>query len=284
MEKEIPQVLFGDEIRIKQCILNLLTNAVKYTEMGQVVFKVSFEEKDEKSIWLKILVSDSGIGMKKEDMDKLFSPFQRIEEKRNRFVEGTGLGLSITEQLLRLMGSQLFVESVYGMGSDFSFTIEQPVLKWEPIGDTWTQEAKKKNHISENKELFHAPEARILVVDDMEMNLVVMENLLKRTMVAVDSAISGKEALQKAAGASYDIIFLDHMMPDMDGIETLRALKKAGLVKNSVCIALTANAVAGARERYLSVGFADYLSKPVDGEGIEKMLLQYLPEEKVEKV
>lgn len=284
VDPEIPQELFGDMIRIKQCALNLLTNAVKYTEMGQVMFRVSYEKKDEKSILLKIMVSDSGIGLKKEDIDKLLLPFQRIEEKRNHFIEGTGLGLNITSRLLDLMGSSLSVESVYGMGSDFSFVVEQTVINWEPVGETWKKAEKEGVENVRSKELFQAPEAKILVVDDIEMNLVVTESLLKRTLVQVDTVLSGKEALEKVLHTAYDVVFIDHMMPDMDGIETMRALKRLETMENkkhTTYIVLTANALAGARERYLSVGFSDYLSKPVDGEQLEKMLLKYLPKEKI---
>jgi len=280
VDGSIPHLLYGDEIRIKQIILNLLTNAVKYTEEGEVRFSIAHEQTAEKEILLKVTVADTGIGMKEEDLDRLFSPFARIEEKRNRSIEGTGLGMSIVKQLLALMDSRLEVQSVYGKGSEFSFVIRQRVVKWEPIGDFSARYAVANEKREEYHELFRAPAARILVVDDTEVNLTVMKNLLKRTEIRIDTALSGKEALQMIRDHTYDVVFIDHMMPDMDGIETLEHIRN---ITDSipVCIALTANAVSGAREMYLEAGFADYLSKPIDGKRLELMLKRYLPKDKL---
>ena len=281
--EEIPHLLFGDEIRIRQCVINLLTNAVKYTEAGSVTMKVTFEKKDEKHILLGFSVEDTGMGMKKEDLEKLFAPFQRIEEKRNRSIEGTGLGMSIVRQLLSLMDSELTVESEYGKGSVFTFSVEQEVVKWEEIGDYSKRFREVNSESGAYQELFHAPDAKILVVDDTEMNLTVIQSLLKKTQIHIDTAGSGKEALALASKDSYDAVFIDHMMPDMDGIETLQHLREIAENRETPAVALTANAVSGAREMYLSAGFTDYLSKPVDGEKLEKMLYDLLPKEKLKK-
>ncbi len=280
VDENTPYLLYGDEIRIRQCALNLLTNAVKYTEEGTVRLSVSFEKKDDEHILLNIKVSDTGIGIRHEDLKKLFETFTRIEEKRNRTIEGTGLGMNITQELLSLMGSKLDVRSEYGKGSEFSFTVEQKVLGWNGIGDYASRFENEKGH--NYNALFHAPDASILVVDDTEVNLSVIENLLKRTKIQVDTASSGKAALKLAEEKQYDIILLDHMMPEMDGIETLHHMKESGKNTETPTVALTANAVSGAREKYLKAGFTTYMSKPVDGEKLEKLLCDLLPENKIE--
>lgn len=281
---KIPHQLFGDEIRIKQVILNLLTNAVKYTEYGMVSLEVDYRVVSEDAIGLVVKVRDTGIGIKEEDVERLFSPFTRVEEKRNRSIEGTGLGMSIVKQLLSLMGSQLEVESTYGEGSTFSFEIQQSVLHWEPMGDFCERFAMEEGSPHAYRELFHAPDAHILVVDDTEVNLAVIQNLLKKTQMDIDTACSGREAIRAADSKDYDMIFIDHMMPDMDGIETLHQLQEHHPDCATVYVALTANAVYGAREMYLEAGFQDYLSKPVDGMTLEAMLQQYLPPEKIHSV
>ena len=280
----IPYVLYGDEIRLKQIVTNLLTNAVKYTEKGSVTMQVGCHKRDEKSIVLFVAVKDTGRGMKKEDMDKLFSPFKRIEEEQNRNIEGTGLGLSITKQLLSLMNSELKVESVYGEGSTFSFEIVQEVKGWDEIGD-YTK--AYKNTQKENKryqQLFTAKDARVLVVDDVSMNLKVFAGLLKKTQIQIDSALSGEEGLELAAQNKYDLIFIDHMMPGMDGIEMLTHLEEAKYELNADVprVALTANAISGAREFYINEGFTEYLTKPIDVRKLEGMIAKLLPEDKIE--
>ncbi len=281
-DEHIPHVLMGDEIRIRQCVMNLLTNAVKYTEKGQVTLSVGYEKTSDDHILLSFNVKDTGIGMKEEDMENLFSPYKRIEEKRNRTIEGTGLGMSITRQLLQLMGSNLEVHSEYGKGSEFSFAIDQEVVKWEDLGNYADRFESLAGHEGEYHELFHAPGARILVVDDTEVNLTVMKNLLKKTKIQIDTAKSGKEALVLTRDNLYDVIFIDHMMPEMDGIETLKNIRKEGASKDAPCVALTANAVSGAREMYLEAGFVDYLSKPVEGAKLEEMLRSIISADKVE--
>ncbi len=282
VDEAIPAHLIGDEIRIRQCALNVLTNAVKYTEKGSVALTIGYKKTGEDRIALRFSVSDTGIGMKQEDMERLFTPFARIEEKRNRNIEGTGLGLSITKQLLALMDSRLEVESVYGKGSTFAFSIDQPVADWTGIGNL-DERIRAAAQRREYRELFHAPQARILVVDDMPVNLAVIKGLLKRTQITVDTSESGAEALALAAQHRYDAAFIDHMMPEMDGVETLHELRKLPGTEGLPCIALTANAISGARDRYLAAGFSDYLSKPVDGAKLEEMLRQCLPAEKIQE-
>ena len=279
-DEHLPRILNGDEIRVRQCVMNLLTNAVKYTEAGEVTLDITYDKKDEDHIMLCFVVKDTGIGMKEEDMENLFSPYKRIEEKRNRSIEGTGLGMSITRQLLDLMGSTLKVHSEYGRGSEFSFSVEQAVIKWDVIGSNVISGMSERTH--EYHELFHAPGARILVIDDTEMNLTVIQSLLKRTCIGIDTALSGRDGIALATEHYYDVIFIDHMMPDMDGIETLGHIRKDTKNKDVPAVALTANAVSGAREMYLDAGFTDYLSKPVDGEKLEQLIFGMLPEEKRE--
>lgn len=282
-EPEIPSVFYGDEIRLKQVVTNILTNAVKYTEKGSVTLSVSFRKTDEKRGNLKISVKDTGIGIRKEDQGKLFSAFERIEEERNRNIEGTGLGMNITSRLLAMMGSNLDVQSEYGEGSEFSFEVEQLVVNWEPIGDFKEALRRSKQKRERYKESFQAPEARVLVVDDTPMNLNVFKGLVKRTKVQVNTAESGFECLEMVREKKYDIIFLDHRMPKLDGVETKKRMETLEGNQNEgvPVIALTANAVSGAKEEYLALGFTDYLSKPIAGEKLERMMRRYLPEEKV---
>ncbi len=286
-DQETPKLLYGDEIRIKQVITNILTNAVKYTEKGSVTFSVKFERvpDDPDSVLLCVAVKDTGIGIKPEDMEKLFSKFERIEEKRNRNVEGTGLGMTITLNLLEKMGSSLQVESTYGVGSTFSFKLRQRVNKWEPLGDYKASYQELLKGHKKYREKFTAPEALVLMVDDNPMNLTVFKSLIKQTRVQVDTANDGDEGLLLAQEKKYDIIFLDHMMPGKDGIETLHELKKqeSGPNRNTPVICLTANAISGAREQYIEAGFNDYLTKPIDTDKLEEMLLTYLPQEKMQE-
>ncbi|MBR6469791.1 MAG: response regulator [Lachnospiraceae bacterium] len=284
-DRKLPRGLFGDEVRIKQVITNILTNAVKYTEKGSVTFRIGFDDLDvfPEQIMLNVSVKDTGIGIKPEDMPKLFSEFERIEEERNRNIEGTGLGMSITWRLLDLMGSRLMVDSTYGVGSTFSFSLKQRVINRNELGDSYNAYQNKRKKY-ETK--FTAPEARILVIDDTEMNLMVFKSLLKKTFIQIDTACSGDEGLKYAAGDKYDIVFIDHMMPGKDGIETLHDLKgsEGGPNKATPAICLTANAISGAREKYLSEGFDDYITKPIDPTALEEIILKYLPRERVNEL
>ncbi len=284
-DKNLPKILYGDEVRIKQVITNILTNAVKYTEKGSVTFSIKFKRAadDAENIILLVSIKDTGIGIKPEDIKKLFAEFERIEEGRNRNVEGTGLGMPITKNLLYLMNSSLKVESIYGLGSKFSFELKQKVIQWEPLGDyeaAYKAGLKKKKKY---KEKFTAPAAKVLVVDDNSMNLMVFKSLLKKTQIQIDAASSGDEGIILTQKNKYDIIFLDHMMPDKDGIETLQELRaqKKNLNRNTFAVCLTANAVSGAREKYIAAGFDNYLTKPINPNKLEEMLLEYLPKEKI---
>lgn len=280
--EDIPYLLYGDEIRLKQVLTNLLTNAVKYTEEGNVILKVDWKEAGDSAIQLIVSVIDTGIGIKEEDIEKLFVSFERIEEKRNRNIEGSGLGLSITKQLLELMDSSLNVRSEYGVGSTFSFTLKQGIRDRKPVGKFREKYAYSNEKIKRYRTTFVAPNARILVVDDNAMNLSVVEGLLKNTKIQVDLANGGEEALAKAKDIPYDIIFMDHMMPYMDGIETLKNIKMTKDSPNldTPIIVLTANAVSGAKEMYLEQGFVDYMSKPIQGKKLEEKIVEYLPESK----
>ena len=283
VDETLPSELFGDEIRIKQVITNILTNAVKYTEKGGVTLKVGYKKNSNEKILLCVSVKDTGIGIKPEDIKKLFSAFERIEEKRNRTIEGTGLGMNITQRLLEMMGTSLQVASVYGEGSEFWFEIAQKIINNHPIGNFAETYRHSLSQHKKYKEKFTAPNARILVVDDTVMNLTVMKGLLKMTKVRLDTAESGFECLNLVTQTKYDIIFLDHRMPGIDGIETLKRMKtlEGNLNVDTPTISLTANAVSGARKIYLDAGFQDYLTKPIDSSKLEEMMIAYLPKEKV---
>ena len=286
VDSSMPSILVGDEVRLKQVVTNLLTNAVKYTEEGKVALSVSYKKMDDRTVIIHIEVSDTGIGIKKEDLDKLYSPFERIEEIRNRTIEGTGLGMSIVKKLLALMDTKLIVESDYGVGSSFRFSIRQTVVSWDELGDF---KKKYKEYVSSAEKYhqrFQAPDAAILVVDDTEMNLTVIKSLLKKTLLQVDTALSGYEMLDMVQKKKYDIIFLDHRMPMMDGIEAFHKMQELQDNKNKATpvIALTANAISGARQEYIGHGFDDYLAKPVNANELEKIVEKYLPPEKVSSV
>lgn len=282
VSENIPYLLFGDEIRIKQVIINLLTNAVKYTKEGSIVLKVDWKEAGDSHIMLIVSVTDTGIGIKEEDINRLFVSFERIEEEKNRNIEGNGLGLSITKELLELMDSQLNVRSEYGVGSTFSFTLKQGIKDRKPIGKFREKYSYSKEKNKKYRTIFVAPNAKILVVDDNAMNLSVVEGLLKNTEIQVDKACDGETAIELCGTNQYDVILMDHMMPRMDGIETLKRIKADESSPNAQTptIALTANAIAGVREMYLREGFVDYMSKPIQGKRLEEKILKYLPKDK----
>lgn len=284
-DKTTPKLLNGDEIRIKQIIANILTNAVKYTEKGSITFNVGYHkvEDDQESVFLDVYVKDTGIGIKPEDIEKLYLKFERIEEKRNRNIEGTGLGMNITTSLLNLMDSKLEVSSVYGEGSVFGFSLKQKVLRWDILGDYRESYKAHLRNASAYKGRLTAPDARVLIVDDNPMNLTVIKNLMKQTKINVDMAEGGFECLKKSKEKQYDLIFLDHMMPGLDGIETLHELHADTDNPNLgiPVICLTANAVSGAKELYINAGFDDYMTKPIDFEKLEEILSKYLPGNKV---
>ena len=284
VDPRVPSVLYGDEVRIRQIINNLLSNAVKYTKEGTVIFSLKFRNTESDKLDLIIAVTDTGIGIREEDMGKLFESFTRADEKSNRNIEGTGLGLNLTKNLVEMMGGEISVESVYGKGSCFTVRIPQRVISAEPMGDFLERYQKFLNTSGGDVQSILAPDARILVVDDVEMNLRVVQGLLKATRIQIDTAMSGEECLVLVSKKPYDIIFLDHMMPKMDGIETLRRIKDMtdSPNENTPVIMLTANAIIGAKEEYLQAGFWDYLTKPIREEELQGMLVKYLREELIQ--
>ncbi len=277
-----PDNLEGDDIRIGQIMINLLNNAVKYTENGYIMLGVDGETTDNR-FNLRISVKDSGIGIKEENIPLLFDVFKRFDVQKNHSIEGTGLGLAITSNMVKLMNGNIEVNSVYGKGTEFIITLPQKITGKEVVGDLNDKSDEIMNSKYEYKESFTAPEAEILVVDDNAMNLMVVTSLLKKTKIKVTTCNSGADALRAMMKQSFDVILLDHMMPVMDGVETLRYARE---MKNNLCedtpvIVLTANAVSGVREKYLADGFDDYLSKPVDSAELEQMLMKYIPVEKL---
>lgn len=286
VDKEIPRILDGDEYHIRQVMLNILNNAIKYTEHGGVTVTVGYETIDNYSIVLKFSVSDTGIGIRAEDIESIFQPFEHIEASRKFSADGSGLGLPIVQKLLQLMGSELKVESVFHKGSTFSFEVKQSVIKWEPVGDYERAFSTAAAHQAKTfTQTFTAPNAKVLVVDDADVNLLVFANLLKKTQIKIDTASSGVEMLQMVRMNHYNMIFLDHRMPGMDGIEAFHNMKKMtdGLNFHTPVVALTANAVLGARQLYIDEGFSDYISKPVDTVRLEQILLEYLPSDLIVK-
>lgn len=278
IDERIPSVLKGDDIRIRQILVNLLNNAVKYTHKGEITLEAKLLPFEQENVArISFVVKDTGIGIKEEDIQKLFIPFERIEEKRNRNIEGTGLGMNITMQLLALLDSKLIVESEYGKGSEFSFTLNQEIINFEPIG-TLGDQLKAQDSEPDYQTYFEAPEAKILVVDDNEMNRKVFCSLLKDTKMQIEEAASGKECIEKVKRTAFHIIFMDHMMPEMDGIETLQVMKNMADYpsKDTPVVILTANAIVGAREQYLEEGFQAFLSKPIDFKELEKIIEELL--------
>ena len=295
-DPSLPNELNGDEVRVKQIMINILNNAIKYTESGSVSFNVSYikdgdsltndkkEWNEGDSVSLFISIKDTGIGIKKEDLGSLFNSFERVDETRNRSIEGTGLGLSIVHSLINLMGGNIAVTSEYGKGSEFTVVLPQKVLGKGHIADSADDETEeKKDFITEHK---IAPNANILLVDDNNVNLIVARGLLKYTKAHITTCTSGQECLRLMAEQKFDIIFLDHMMPELDGVETLNRTRNLenNKNKNTPIIALTANAMAGMREQYLVWGFTDYLSKPIDSNAMYAVLYKYISKDLIQSV
>lgn len=264
--KDVPKRLFGDEIRITQVLTNLLTNAVKYTDQGKVTLTLN-AVKDLKGMdAIEYIVEDTGCGIKPEDMDKLFASYERVNLERNRRVEGTGLGMGIVTGLLEAMNSKLNVESQYGKGSRFSFVLAQNYVNTSPV----------PQNISSNKEL-ELGDKLILVVDDVSLNLKVVEVLLKPFGANVELVNNGKDALEMMKQKKYDLILLDHMMPGMDGVETLKQAREiSDYYKDAAIIAMTGNASVTARDEYLCMGFTDYLEKPILQDKMKEILRAYI--------
>ncbi len=282
IDPNVPSVLYGDEVRIKQIIINLLNNAVKYTADGSVELHVESRALDDKNIRLLISISDTGMGIKKEALPYLFDAFKRVDEEKNRYIEGTGLGLSIVKQLVELQGGTITVNSVYGEGSTFSVDLPQGITDASAIGELNIhnqQTVSRKAYESS----FRAPEARILIVDDNEMNLEVEKKLLTETEMTVDTVLSGREALELTLKYAYDVILMDHLMPVMDGIECLELIRNqsGGLNRTTPVIVLTANAGSENRDLYNRSGFDGYLVKPVSGKILEETLTGHIQPEKL---
>ena len=279
VDGDIPTTLYGDEIRVRQIMLNIINNAIKYTEEGKVSVDASYDRSQEKLI---IRVTDSGIGIRDEDLKKLFDSFSRLEETRNRNIEGTGLGLNITKQLVDMMEGKISVSSKYGSGTVFTVSIVQKCIDPSPIGDFGRRlEMAAAENLPKGSKLY-APDARILIVDDNEMNHEVITGLISDTRIQVTNAMSGPQCLECLHENSFDLIFLDQMMPGLSGISTLKVIKDENLADGVPVIALTADAIVGARDMYLREGFTDYLSKPVMYEELEAALFKYLPKDKID--
>ena len=277
-DEKMPSVLFGDYSHLKQILSNLISNGIKYTNEGGVIISVFCEKTSDENIDLIFKISDTGIGIAADDISDLFDAFKRVNEKQNATIQGTGLGLAITKELVDLMHGTIFVESTVGKGTCFTITIPQSVIDPKPIGPYVRTRLVDK---SEYRESFRAPEAEVLLVDDVALNLKVAEALLKKTLVNVDKASGGNEAIEMCRQKKYDVILLDHRMPDPDGVEVFKIISVVGMNTDTPVIMLTANALEGAAEEYRQLGFADYLSKPIKGKELEEILLKHLPKEKV---
>ncbi len=284
VDSSLPSVLVGDEVRIKQILVNLLTNAVKYTQKGSVTLEVRGEPGEDGMERLTMSVSDTGIGIKKEDLESLYDYFKRIDWEKNRKIEGSGLGLAITKQLVSLMGGTLTVDSIYTKGSVFTVTLDQPIQDAQPIGRVDYLSRMKSREGCYYKQSFEAPLAKILVVDDNETNLMVVEKLLRATKVQIDRAKSGEECLDLMRKKIYHVVLLDRMMPGMDGQETLKEIRKYEneARRQTPVIVLTADTTSGMEQRCLDSGFDGYLAKPVEGSLMEAEILKFLPAELIE--
>ena len=275
----LPEMLIGDEVRIKQVLINLLTNAVKYTKEGSVTLSVQYEKKSNRSGVVTYSVADTGIGVKKDSIPYLFAAFKRVDETENRYIEGTGLGLAISKQFVDMMGGTITVNSVYTQGSTFIVSIPQGIEDERGVGELNLEKRHSTGYRHHYRRSFEAPEAKILVVDDTPANLLVVEKLLRDTKVQIDTAESGREALKKTLETGYDLILMDHMMPEMDGIECMHMIQnqKGGLCKDTKVIALTANAGSENQSLYANEGFDGYIVKPVSGEILENEVSRKLP-------
>ncbi|MCR5790081.1 MAG: DegV family EDD domain-containing protein [Lachnospiraceae bacterium] len=280
---DLPEELFGDEVRIKQILINVLNNAIKYTKEGSVTLNIQCRREESNNVTVIYSVSDTGMGIKKENIPYLFTAFKRVDETENRYIEGTGLGLSIVKQLVDIMGGKITVNSVYTKGSTFIIEIPQRSVSAGTIGVIDLSTHNNLLQMEGYHQSFEAPEANVLVVDDTETNLMVVEKLLRGTKVNVVTAASAMAALEKTVETKFHVIFMDHLMPEIDGIECLHMIReqKGGLCKESKIVALTANAGGDTKALYVKEGFDGYLVKPINGELLEKELRRLLPNELV---
>ncbi|MCR5674730.1 MAG: DegV family EDD domain-containing protein [Lachnospiraceae bacterium] len=285
VDPALPARLIGDEVRIRQIVINVLNNAIKYTREGSVNCSIQFARGEDKRIRVIYTVSDTGQGIKKENIPYLFTAFKRVDVEKNRYIEGTGLGLSIVKEFVDLMGGSVKVNSVWMQGSTFVIELPQEVGSEQQIGEINMESRHAMNHRSNYRRSFEAPRARILAVDDNTANLMVVTKLLRDTLVRIDTAQSGAEALQMTLTTHYDLIFMDHMMPEMDGIECLHAIRSqaGGVCRDTRVIALTANAGSGNQELYARESFDGYLVKPVNSEELEETVMRMLPQDLIER-
>lgn len=279
IDPKIPKRLYGDALRIKQVLINVITNAIKYTKEGKITFRLRAEAIDEENVNMIMHISDTGIGIKPESIKHLFDAYSRFDENQNKYIEGTGLGLSITKQLVELMKGEISVDSVYGKGTTFTIMIPQRVVDFSPIGEA-ASALKKRNEIrSKYEQKFEAEDASVLVVDDNELNRFTVKKLLESTKINIDLASSGKEAINLCKNKKYHVILMDHLMPKMDGIEALNRIR--AMVDypnvNTPVVALTANAGSDMEKMYLDNGFQGYIVKPINSVALESLLLKLLP-------
>ncbi|MBO5588270.1 MAG: response regulator [Anaerovibrio sp.] len=283
IDENIPYSLIGDEIRIKQVMVNLLNNAVKFTHNGYIKMKMWFEKMPEgNAVKIFSCVEDTGCGIKPTDLVKLFSSFEQVDTKRNRSVEGTGLGLAISKRLCRSMGGDITVDSIYGKGSIFTWTVVNKVDDWKPMGKLNKDDSLFQRKLF--KYTFTAEEATALIVDDNRVNLKVAEGMLAPYKVKTTCVESGAEALNLLTNEKFDIVFMDHMMPVMDGVECMYKIREIPGCQYTVVIALTANAISGMKEQYCEYGFQGFLAKPIEAKELDECLKQFLPEEKINKL
>ncbi len=281
VNEKTPNALFGDEVRLIQVLTNLLTNAIKYTREGSVTLSVNYKMISGDVAELEFAIKDTGIGIKEENIDKLCNSFQRVDEIQNRNIEGTGLGLSIVSQILKLMNGRMEIESKYGEGSCFTVYIPQKIESMEGVGILTNLTENEERDNTKHQCMFHAPEARILIVDDNATNRIVAKALLQENQVQVDEADSGSQMLSMVKENEYDLILLDYRMPDMDGVEALQKMREEKLCQDTPVIALTANTVSDARSFYMERGFTDFMSKPIDPVKYELLIYKHLPKSKI---
>lgn len=283
VDEDLPSILVGDEVRIRKVLNQLFSNSLKFTQKGTITFSAQGEWADDGSFCLVYSVADTGSGIRDEELGRLYDSFAKLEEDGYRTVQGSGLGLNLAKRFVEQMDGDIRVQSVYGAGTIFTVRIPQQIEDAYPIGNLQEAFERERKELSKPREYLLAPQARVLSVDDNEMNLAVVRGLLKRTQIQLDTVMSGSECMELTRGKKYDLIFMDHMMPDPDGVSTLHRLRQEtdNPNRNTPVVALTANAVAGSREEYLRAGFDEYLSKPIVVEKLEQTLAKYLPEEKV---
>jgi len=276
-DEYIPKILIGDSLRIQQIITNLISNSIKYTNSGTVKLSVDYREQDNNKIDLKISVKDTGIGIHEEDIPYLFDTFTRFDSEKNKHIQGTGVGLAITKKLIEGMEGSIEVSSEYGAGTQFIVSLSQEVVSREPLGKISSRKNRKKSS-KKKEDKFSAPDALILAVDDNPINLMVFGGLVKQLDIKVDTASDGLSAIEMMKNKKYDIVFLDHMMPEMDGIEVLNHIKEDKTHPNQLTpiLVMTANCVEGAKEEYIQSGFNDYVGKPIDGDSLAQIIRKYI--------